>query len=52
MLLAISQMSLQQIAHEAGYSTARYFSSKFKSMTGLSPSAFRQKARRQDGSIP
>jgi AraC family transcriptional regulator len=52
MLLAISQMRLQQIAHEAGYSTASYFSSKFKSMTGLSPSAFRKKARRQDGSIP
>jgi AraC family transcriptional regulator len=52
MLLAMSQMSLQRVAHEAGYSTASHFSSRFKSMTGMSPSAFRRKARRHEGSFP
>jgi AraC family transcriptional regulator len=51
MLLATSKMTLKQIAYEAGYSTASYFSSQFKCMTGLTPSAFRKKARRQDDFI-
>lgn len=46
MLLATSSMTLKQIAHEAGYSTASNFSSKFKSLTGMTPSAFRKQARR------
>jgi AraC family transcriptional regulator len=48
MLLATSKLSMKQIAHEAGYSTASHFSSKFRRLTGLAPSAFRRKARRQD----
>lgn len=47
-LLATSKMTLKQIAHEAGYSTASHFSSKFRQLTGLTPSAFRRRARRQD----
>lgn len=46
-LLATSNMSMKQIAHEAGYSTASHFSSKFHQLTGLTPSAFRDKARRR-----
>jgi len=48
-LLATSKMTMKQIAYEAGYSTASHFSTKFRQLTGLTPSAFRSKARRQDG---
>jgi AraC-like DNA-binding protein len=48
-LLATSMLTMQQIAYEAGYSTASHFSTKFRQLTGLTPSAFRSKARRQDG---
>jgi AraC-like DNA-binding protein len=47
-LLATSKLTMKQIAHQAGYSTASYFSSKFHQLTGLTPSAFRRQARRQD----
>ena len=47
-LLATSQMTLKQIAYETGYSTASHFSTKFRQLTGLTPSAFRIGARRQD----
>jgi AraC-like DNA-binding protein len=47
-LLATSKMTIKQIAYEAGYSTASYFSTKFRQLTGLTPSAFRRRARRQD----
>jgi AraC-like DNA-binding protein len=47
-LLATSKLTMKQIAHEAGYSTASYFSSKFHQLTGLTPSAFRRRALRQD----
>ena len=48
MLLATSNLTMKQIAHEAGYSTASHFSSKFHQLTGLTPSDFRRKARGQD----
>ena len=47
-LLATSKLTMKQIAYEAGYSTPSYFSTKFRQFTGLTPSAFRNKARRQD----
>jgi AraC-like DNA-binding protein len=47
-LLATSEMTMKQIAYEAGYSTASHFSTKFQRLTGLTPSAFRRGARRQD----
>ena len=47
-LLATSKLTMKQIAYEAGYSTASYFSSKFHQLTGLTPSAFRKRARRRD----
>jgi AraC-like DNA-binding protein len=47
-LLATSKMSMKQIAHESGYSTASHFSARFHQLTGLTPSAFRSRARRQD----
>jgi AraC family transcriptional regulator len=47
-LLATSQMTLKQIAYDAGYSTASHFSTKFRRLTGLTPSAFRMRARRRD----
>ena len=46
-LLAMSNMTMKQIAHEAGYSTASHFSARFHHLTGLTPSAFRCGARRQ-----
>lgn len=49
-LLAASNMTLQQIAYETGYPTPSSFSSKFKSMTGMTPSAFRKRyAERRAG---
>jgi AraC-like DNA-binding protein len=47
-LLATSKMSMQQIAHHAGYSTASHFSARFQQLTGLTPSAFRARARRRE----
>ncbi len=47
-LLATSKLTMKQIAYEVGYSTASHFSTKFRQFTGLTPSAFRNKARRQD----
>jgi AraC-like DNA-binding protein len=47
-LLATSKLTMKQIAYEVGYSTASHFSTKFRQFTGLTPSAFRSKARRQE----
>jgi AraC family transcriptional regulator len=47
-LLATSKLTMKQIAYEAGYSTASHFSTRFGQFTGLTPSAFRRRARRQD----
>jgi AraC-like DNA-binding protein len=47
-LLATSTLTMKQIAYEAGYSTASHFSTRFGQSTGLTPSAFRRRARRQD----
>jgi AraC-like DNA-binding protein len=51
-LLATSTLTLKQIAYEAGYSTASYFSTRFGQLTGLTPSAFRARARRQGNLRP
>lgn len=51
-LLATSSMTLQQIAYEAGYANPSRFSSKFKSMTGMTPRAFRKSARRHEALLP
>ena len=40
-LLAYGELSLGEIADELGYSSAAYFSSQFKFVTGLTPSHFR-----------
>lgn len=48
-LLATSKMTMKQVAHAAGYSTASHFSSRFRQWTGLTPSAFRRKALRAEG---
>jgi AraC family transcriptional regulator len=50
-LLATSRMTMKKIAYEAGYSTASHFSTKFRQLTGLTPSAFRRRARRQVPSL-
>jgi AraC-like DNA-binding protein len=47
-LLATSALTMQQIAYEAGYSTASHFSTRFRQLTGFTPSAFRSGARRGD----
>jgi AraC family transcriptional regulator len=44
-LLAMSKLSMKQVAHQAGYSTASHFSARFRQLTGLTPSAFREQAR-------
>jgi AraC-like DNA-binding protein len=48
--LATSKMTMKQISYEAGYSTPSHFSTKFRQLTGLTPSTFRRRARREDGS--
>ncbi len=40
-LLTYGEESLEQIADELGYSSAAYLSARFKSVTGLTPTAFR-----------
>ena len=50
-LLVTSTLTIKQIAYEAGYSTASHFSTRFGQLTGLTPSAFRSGARRQDGRL-
>jgi AraC-like DNA-binding protein len=47
-LLATSKLTMKQIAYQAGYTTASHFSTKFGQFTGLTPSAYRSKARRQN----
>jgi AraC-like DNA-binding protein len=47
-LLATSTLTMKQIAYEAGFATASHFSTRFRQFTGLTPSAFRSRARRQD----
>jgi AraC-like DNA-binding protein len=46
-LLATSTLTMKQIAYRAGYATASHFSTRFGQLTGLTPSAFRGKARRR-----
>ena len=50
-LLSASRMTMKQIAHESGYSTASHFSARFHELTGLTPSAFRRGAARVRGPI-
>jgi AraC-like DNA-binding protein len=47
--LATSKMTMKQVSYEAGYSTPSHFATKFRQLTGLTPSAFRQQARRAAG---
>jgi AraC-like DNA-binding protein len=51
-LLATSTLTMKQIAYEAGYSTASHFSTRFGQFTGLTPSAFRRRARGQEDFRP
>ena len=44
-LLAYSDLSISQIAYELGFEDPNYFARFVKKATGLSPGAFRQKAR-------
>lgn len=41
-LLRYDELSLSQIADSLGYSSAAYLSAQFKSVTGMTPSRFRQ----------
>lgn len=41
-LLVYDELSLSQIAHELGYSSAQYLSAQFKKFTGLTPSHFKK----------
>jgi two-component system response regulator YesN len=43
-LLRRSNMQIQEVAQAVGFREAKYFSNKFKSITNLSPSAFKEKA--------
>jgi AraC family transcriptional regulator len=47
-LLTTSQLTMKEVAYEAGYPTASHFSTKFRQLTGLTPSAFRRRARRHE----
>jgi AraC-like DNA-binding protein len=40
-LIKYDQLSLTQIANEMNYSSVAYLSSQFKSVTGMTPSAFK-----------
>jgi AraC family transcriptional regulator, transcriptional activator of pobA len=43
MLLKNGQMSQKEIAYQLGFDTPNYFSSYFKKLTGMSPSAFKER---------
>jgi transcriptional regulator GlxA family with amidase domain len=47
--LRIKGASIEQIAEEAGFSSAIYFREVFKSVTGTTPTAYRSDANRSDG---
>jgi len=42
-LLSFTNLRISQIADEAGFSDAEYFSRRFKQVTGLSPRQFKEK---------
>jgi AraC-like DNA-binding protein len=48
-LLLHSQLPIQQVAVEAGFSSLSYFSQAFKRALGLNPTDFRQSGRENDG---
>lgn len=41
-LLVYRELTVDQIAHQLGYSSAQYLSNQFKKSTGLTPTQFRQ----------
>ncbi len=49
-LLGDSELPLKTVARELGYSEPAHFSRAFRRMTGLTPSAYREKALRFEGS--
>ena len=48
-LLIRSDAPVSAVAEEVGFSDYNYFTKIFKSLTGLTPSAFRKKNRSADG---
>ena len=48
-LLGDSELPLKTVARELGYSELAHFSRAFRRMTGLTPSAYREKALRFEG---
>ena len=46
-LITYDELSLSEIAHELGYSSVAYLSNQFKKETGMTPTAFKQVAKRQ-----
>jgi AraC-like DNA-binding protein len=41
-LLAYNELTISEIAHRLGYSSVQHLSNQFKTITGLSPSHFKQ----------
>ena len=50
-LLLTTDLPVQQVAQNIGFSNAQHFSTRFRKLTGQSPSAFRQSPQRRFGEL-
>jgi len=50
-LLAMSRLTVGEIAHELGFENPFYFTLRFKKHTGESPTEFRKRTARKDGNV-
>ena len=50
-LLTTTDMSINEISYEVGFSYPRYFSTSFKQMKGMTPTRFKEENRKKQGSV-
>ena len=48
-LLTTTNMSINEISYEVGFSYPRYFSTSFKQMKGMTPTKFKEESRKRNG---
>lgn len=46
-LLTTTDMSINEISYETGFSYPRYFSTSFKQMKGMTPTRFKEESRKK-----
>jgi len=50
-LLTTTDLSINEISYEVGFSYPRYFSTSFKQMKGMTPTRFKEENRKKQGSV-